>query len=278
MSSTTNDPQAANQDWSKFDFTTWNLEGLQLDASPQRLAFWVRDVTQSPQGQEAFATGLAAIKSAILTEMQSRVKTIKDRAAALTAELNTRVEATNQRISAVEASMREAATAAAPTTDVTGFRLAVKIVDETSHLGLPGVQIRLHDALLPNATVASATSDLNGNSIFNLSKEQTTILATNKVALAVEVLTPDNKSIPHGGQTVVPQVGVADTLVIPLATSPALASHLKVANSATSRRTALLTQLAQKEEIVRAHYERSQNDLQQQLEQLQAMLSTVKPK
>ncbi len=46
---------AASQDWSKFDFTRWNLEGLHLDPQPAAVSAWLRDLLLSPQGPQEFA-------------------------------------------------------------------------------------------------------------------------------------------------------------------------------------------------------------------------------
>jgi len=45
----------AGQDWSKFDFTQWNVEGLKLDSQPAAITTWLRDVTLSGQPAQAFA-------------------------------------------------------------------------------------------------------------------------------------------------------------------------------------------------------------------------------
>src|SRR5579863_7242779 len=71
-----------NQDWSKFDFTKWNLEGLQLDPQSATATGWVRDVTLSPQGRQNFAAGLVSINTAVHSDLQDQVKTMQARSTA----------------------------------------------------------------------------------------------------------------------------------------------------------------------------------------------------
>ncbi len=242
MNDTFNTTGMGNQDWSKFDFTQWNLEGLQLDAQSAAFAGWLRDVTLSPQGQERFAAGLAAVQAAIQDDLQSQVKVIQDRASALNQELTSRIAVAQKQISAMEESMRAAGAPPAPNPDPAKFQVAAKVVDQATHLGLPGLQVRLYDTRSAAVTLASAVTDLNG-------------------------------TIHAGGQTVVPRLNQADTLVAALPSSPDLAAHVNLANAANAQQQSRLTALAAKVEALSTHYQQAQDDLRQQLEQVQAIVS-----
>ncbi len=273
MNDTFNTTGMGNQDWSKFDFTQWNLEGLQLDAQSAAFAGWLRDVTLSPQGQERFAAGLAAVQAAIQDDLQSQVKVIQDRASALNQELTSRIAVAQKQISAMEESMRAAGAPPAPNPDPAKFQVAAKVVDQATHLGLPGLQVRLYDTRSAAVTLASAVTDLNGNALFKLSGEQADSLNKDNAEIAMEVLTPANKSIHAGGQTVVPRLNQADTLVAALPSSPDLAAHVNLANAANAQQQSRLTALAAKVEALSTHYQQAQDDLRQQLEQVQAIVS-----
>ncbi len=267
----------SNQDWSKFDFTQWNLEGLQLDTQTAALSGWLRDVTISPQAPQKFAAGLTTIKSAIQNDLQSQIKTIQDQSAALNEKLNARVALTQKQISAHEENLRVAGAPLAPNPDPASFQLAAKVVDQSTRLGLAGLQIRLYDTRSSITTLASAVTDVNGNALFKLGKDQATNLNQEHAALALEVLTPAGKSLHDGGQTVIPTLNQVDTLVATIASPPELAPYVNRAKAVNAQQQSTLTALPSRLDALRAHYQQAQNDLKQQLTQLRAILSGSNP-
>lgn len=263
----------ANQDWSKFDFTKWNLEGLQLDSQSATATGWVRDVTLSPQAPQNFAARLAAVNTAVQGDLQNQVKTMQARSTALNEELNSRVASAQKQLSAFEDNMRAAAAPAVINPDANNYQLAAKVVDQSTHLGLPGLQMRLNDTRPGTATLASAVTDLNGNAIFKLSQEQTSTLNKDNAMVGMEVLTPAGKSVHAGVQTANPALNRVDTLLVTLSPSPDLAPHVNLAKAINSQQQAQLTALAGKVEALRTYYQQSQENLQQRLTQVQAILA-----
>src|SRR3984885_5395 len=278
--SSTSDPTTVltNQDWSKFDFTKWNLEGLQLDSQSATATGWVRDVTLSPQGQQKFAAGLAAVNTAVQGDLQNKVKTMQARSTALNSELTSRVASAQKQLAAFEDNLRAAAAPITINPDSSSFQVAAKVVDQSTHLGLPGLQVRLNDTRPGTATLASTVTDLDGNAIFKLNQEQTNSLSKDNATIAMEVLTPAGKSVHAGGQTVIPTLNQVDTLVATLQPSPDLAPHITWAKAVNAQQQARLTALAGKVETLRTYYQQVQNDLQQRLTQLQAISQAPRPK
>src|ERR1700686_1210749 len=257
----------ANQDWSNFDFTRWNLEGLKLDAQPATLAAWVRDVTLSPQGPQKFAAGLTAVKSVALQSLQEQAKVVQGRLSAIDGELTARLAATRSQISAIEENIRIAAGSAVTTPDPESFQLAAKVLDQTNRLGLPGLQVRLYDAQSPKVTLASATTDQSGNALLRLNRQQIDSLAKSGAVLATEVLTPANKSVFTGGAVPPPKLNETGTIMAPLAASADLTPHLNAATASMAQQQVLLSAVTKKAGDLQTHYQQTKDDLQQQLQE-----------
>jgi hypothetical protein len=267
----------ANQDWSNFDFTRWNLEGLKLDTQPATLAGWVRDVTLSPQGPQKFAAGLTAVKSAVMQSLQEQTKAIQGRLSAIDGELTKRVTATRSQISSIEENIRIAAVPSVATPDPESFQVAAKVLDQTSRLGLPGLQVRLYDTQSPKVTLASATTDQNGNALLKLNRQQIDTLAKSGAVLTTEVLTPANKSVFTGGAVPPPKLNETGTIMAPLAASADLAPHLNTAAATIAQQQALLSAVTKKANDLQSHYQQIKSDLQQQLQNVQAIIADLQP-
>jgi hypothetical protein len=265
----------ANQDWSKFDFTRWNLEGLPLDPQAATLTSWVRDVTLTPSGPQRFAEGLVAIKSAVLKDFQGQVKVIQDRLTATDTELTSRIAAAQIQISTVEESIRVAGVPLVAAPDPESFQVVVKVLQQENRVGLPGLQVRLHDARAPQATLAGATTDLEGNALLKLNREQVDSLTKNNSEIALEVLTPANKSILSGVQVPAPKLNQTGTVLVPLPGSADVAGHLGVATAALVQRQALLTAVTARVADLQTNYQQIKDDLQLQLQQLQQTIADL---
>lgn len=268
----------ANQDWSNFDFSRWNLEGLKLDTQSATLAGWLRDVTLSPQGPQKFAAGLSAVKSAALQGLQEQAKVIQGRIAAIDGELTARLAATRNQISAIEENIRIAAVPVVTTPDPESFQVAAKVLDHANRLGLPGLQVRLYDTQSPKVTLASATTDQNGNALLKLNREQTDSLAKSGSVIAMEVLTPGNKSVFTGGSVPAPKLNQTGTILAPLPASTDLTPHFNAASAAMAQQQALLSAVTAKVDELQTHYQQIEDDLQQQLQEVQGIVADLQPR
>jgi hypothetical protein len=264
----------ANQDWSKFDFTRWNLQGLKLDNQQAPLAAWVRDVTVSPQAQQSFASGLGTIKSVALQDFQGQVKTIQERISTADNELTTRVTAAQKQITALQENMRAVNVPAAVAPDPGASQLSAKVLDQSTQLGLPGLQVRLFDTTCPEVTLAHATTDQNGNAALTLNRSQTESLTANKAEIAMEVLTFSGKSV-FNGPAPCPKLNQTGTMLAPLTASADLAPHLDAAKAATEQQQAMIGVVTAKVGELQAHYQQVKADLQQQLQEMQGILTDL---
>jgi hypothetical protein len=275
MSSQFDPANAANLDWSKFDFSQWNLDNLNLDPKSTTLATWLRDVTLSPQGSQKFAGGLTVVKAGALQSLQGQASVLKKRVAAIDGELESRLSTTRKQISALEESIRSGATPVIAAPDPESFQLATKVIDHAKSLGLPGLQVRLYDAKTPQVTLASAITDANGNAVLTLNRDQVDRLSKSGAALATEVLTPENKSVFKGGAVPPPQLNETGTVMAAIEPSADTAPHLNAATALMARQQDLLNKATVKLGDLQTGYEKLKNDLQQQLTATQAIVDDL---
>ena len=276
MNSQFDSVNAANQDWSNFDFTRWNLDNLNLDPKSSTLATWLRDVTLTPQGSQKFADGLTVVKAGALQSLQEQVNVLQKRASAIDGELESRLSNTRKQISAIEERIRLGAVPVVAAPDPESFQVAAKVLDQAQSLGLPGLQVRLYDTKSPQATLASATTDPNGNAVLKLNRDQVDRLAKSGAVLATEVLTSNNKAVFTGGAVPPPQLNATGTVMAPIGASADVAPHLNAATALMARQQDLLNKTTQKLDDLQSFYSQMKNDLQQQLQETQAIVADLR--
>jgi prefoldin subunit 5 len=276
MSSRFDSGNTANQDWSNFDFTRWNLDTLNLDPkAATTLATWLRDVTLTPQGSQKFADGLTVVKAGALQSLQEQVNVLQQRASAIDGELESRLSYTRKQIFAIEESIRSGAVPVVATPDPESFQVAAKVLDQESSLGLPGLYVRLYDTTSPQVTLATATTDQSGNAVLKLNRDQVDRLAKSGAVLATEVLTPNNEPVFNGGAVPPPQLSDTGTVIAPIGASAAVAPHLNAASALMARQQDLLSKTTQKLDDLQTHYSQMKIDLQQQLQETQAIVADL---
>jgi prefoldin subunit 5 len=275
MSSQFDSTNTTSQDWSNFDFKRWNLDNLNLDPKAATLATWLRDVTLSPQGSKRFADGLMIVKAAALQSLQEQVSVLQKRASAIDGELESRLSTTRKQIVSIEGRIRVGAVPVVAAPDPESFQVAAKVLDQAQSLGLPGLQVRLYDTKSPQATLASATTDANGNAVLKLNRDQVDHLAKSGGVLATEVLTSNNKAVFTGGTVPPPQLNETGTVMAPIGASADVAPHLNAATALMARQQDLLNKATVKLEDLQTRYGQLKSDLQQQLEETQAIVSDL---
>ena len=264
-----------SQDWSKFDFTQWNVEGLKLDEQPAAIIMWLRDVTLSGQPAQAFARGVTALKTVVLKDLQAQARKLQQNISSADAELAARTTATRNQIMALEEGLRASALPPTAAPNPASFQVGVKVVEQSARVGLPAMQIRIFDTKNPKVTLATGTTDLAGGAVLALSKEQTDALNKTNAEIGMEVLTQDGKAVLSGGQTVVPKLNQAGTLVASIPSSPDLAVHVQAGNAMTSQQKDLADALTSRLDVLKTHYQTVQDEAQQQLELVKTMIADL---
>lgn len=276
MSSQFDSTNTTNQGWSNFDFTRWNLDNLNLDPKSATLATWLRDVTLTPQGSQKFADGLTVVKAGAMESLHEHVNVLQKRVSAIDGELESRLSTTRKQISALEESIRSGAVPVLAAPDPESFQVAAKVLDQEKSLGLPGLQVRLYETKSPQVTLASATTDQNGNAILKLNRDQVDRLSKSGAVLATEVLTPNNKAVFTGGAVPPPQLNETGTVMAPIGASADVSPHLNAATALMARQQDLLNKTTQKLDDLQGFYSQMKNDLQQQLQETQAIVADLR--
>jgi hypothetical protein len=265
----------AGQDWSKFDFTQWNVEGLNLGAQPTAITTWLRDVTLSGQPAQAFARGVTVVKTVALKDLQTQARQLQQSIASMDTQLAARTTATKNQIAVLEEGMRAAAQPPSAAPDPASFQVGIKVVEQSARVGLPAMQLRVFDAKNPKATLATATTDLTGSAVLTLNKEQTDALNKNNAEIGMEVLTQDGKTVFSGGQTVVPKLNQTGTLVASIPGSKDLALHVQAGNAMTAQQKDLADALTSRLDALKIYYQTAKDDAQQQLELIKTMIADL---
>jgi hypothetical protein len=265
----------ASQDWSKFDFTQWNVEGLKLDAQPAAITTWLRDAALSGQPAPAFSRGATVLKRVVLKDLQTQARQLQQRISSTDAELAVRTTTTKNQIAALEEGLRAAVLPPSAAPDPASFKVGVKVVEQSARVGLPAMQVRVFDTNNPKATLATATTDLTGSAVLALSKEQTDALNKNNAEIGMEVLTQTGKTVFSGGQTVAPKLNQAGTLVASIPGSADLALHVQAGNAMTAEQKQLADTLTSRLDALKTYYQTAKDEAQQQLELVKAMIADL---
>jgi hypothetical protein len=264
----------SGQDWSKFDFTRWNLEGLQVDAGQASLAGWVRDLTVSPQWAEKMAEAVAAVQSAALPALQAHANQLNSRLASLDSELSARVTAANNHISGLEESARAAAAPPSVVSDPANMQVAAKVMHGASKTGLSGLKVRLFDGKNPSATLAESNTDIHGNAVLVLTQEQIAALPKTGVDLTLEVLSPSNKSA-FKSKVASPKANQTDTVVAMLESGKELSKQVALAKSIGAQNQGLLTAAYGRIDAMKTYYQQTRDNLQQELDYVNSVVSAM---
>ncbi len=276
MATNTNSTSFDNLDWSKFDFSRWNLEGLPLDGISSTAAKLLQQVISAPQWPQGFAASLPALKAAVVQQLTVQEQALKARSAALDQELAARVTQTQSQITSIQESIRTASIPAVLEADPSKFQLVVKAVDKQSQLALPGLTVQLTDPRSPETILANGLTDLDGNAVLSLNKDQAGKLTGKNVNLTLAILGPSGKIL----QTIEKGIGIhpnqVEARVASLAASAETAPSLDIANRLNTERGAILASLTAKVDQLKTAYAGRSQDIQNQMSQVQAAITAIR--
>jgi hypothetical protein len=269
-------PQFGREDWSQFDFGKWNLDGLRLEGESGALAGLTQRLFTSPEWRQHFAATLPAMKQAVLDYFEQRAKELQRGIDDNAVELRKRNEEAGKQSAAMQESIAAAAAPPVLLADPNSFRLGAKIVDEETRLGLPGLQLRIIDERRQNQPLAETITDLDGNAVLVLSKEQAAELARERIEPTVEVLTPEGKSIHKAENAFSPRPNHVETWVASLSAEANLKAHIDAAQEIKSDREAQLKNLLSKLDRLKDYYDAARDDTTVLMEQAQKIAEEIR--
>lgn len=272
----TDDPTGIGSlDWSKFDFTRWNLEGLPLEGGSAIVTTLLQQVISSPQWPQSFGSSLPAIKTAVVQHLTLQTQALQERSAALDQELAGRLTRVQTQVTALQGKLRAASLPPSLTADPNKFQFVAKAVDQQSQLGLPGLTVQLSDPRKPGTPVASGTTDSNGNAVLSLTKDQAEGLANDKTDLTLTILNSDGKTLYTAPKVVCVHTDHVETQIAAIASSADTAAALGVANQLNAADVALLNSVNAKADQLNAAFAARKQDLQTKIVQVQSTIAAI---
>src|SRR5262245_10457506 len=97
MRSSCDPPEFDEQDWSKFDFTRWHLDGLTLDAAASAFAGLSEKLFQSEEWRERFQATLPEVQRQALDFFQEHSRQLNQARTTIAQDFETRIAAAQQR-------------------------------------------------------------------------------------------------------------------------------------------------------------------------------------
>jgi hypothetical protein len=189
MRSPCDPPTFDEQDWSRFDFTRWNLDGMAGgDAIIGALADLTQRLVTTPEWRQHFGEAAAQLHGAGRELYRNHLAELRQGAKDLEEDFNARAAAAEQRI---EDHRRSLASSAAPPSadpDPVTYRLAVKVVAGTEEVGLAGLLVQLTDPQNERLGLAEGVTDADGSVLLSVPPERARELEDAHTTLAVRTL------------------------------------------------------------------------------------------
>jgi hypothetical protein len=263
----------ANLDWSKFDFTRWNLDGLDLDGPSSTVAALLQKVIAAPQWPQTFGSSLTGLKNVVIQYLTAQTESLEKSSADLDRELAARIATTQKQIAALQGKIRLDSVPRTLAANPSTFQLVAKVVDQQSQFGLPGLTVQLSDPDDPNVALATAITDTSGNAILSLSRQK----AAKKKAgdLTLTILNSSGKSLYSAPNAVCAHTNQVETHIAAIPSSQDTAASLEVATQLSSRDTSLVSSLTAKIDQLKTAYAASKQDIQNQITQIQSTISAI---
>jgi hypothetical protein len=277
MASETNSSFFANLDWSKFDFTRWNLDGLALDDTSSTVASLLQKAISIPQWPQMLGSSLPGLKNVVIQHLTAQTEALKTESADLDKELASRLSITQGQIAALEAKMRLSSVPQAPAPSSDAFLLVAKAVDRESKLGLPGLTVQLLESADSETPLAAATTDSHGDAILSLSRQRAASLTKEKATgLTISILNSQGKSLYSASSAPSGRANQVETHIAAIPASKDTASSLEFATEQNSRDTDLLRTLTAKLDQLKLFYTTQKQDIQDEIATLSTTIAAIK--
>ena len=276
MANETNTSEFGNLDWSKFDFTRWNLDGLSLDDTSSTVVTLLQKVIAAPQWPQTFGSSLAGLKNVVIQHLNAQIEELKKESTDLDSELKSRVASTQAQIAALRTKMRLGSVPPVPAANPNLFQLVAKAVDQQSQFGLAGLTVKLFEPGDSENPVATGTTDSNGNAVLSLSRQKAASLAKEKAGeLTISILSSDGKSIYSAPYAASVHANQVETHIATIPASQDTAASLAFATQQSASDSALLESLTAKLDQLKTFYSSQKKDIQNQVATMNATITAI---
>ena len=254
MHSSCDPPKFVDQDFSKFDFSRWHLDGLTLDSAAAAFAGIADRLFNSEEWRQNFKDTLPELQQQVLVAFKDQSSQLKEEQADTTKSFNERIAAAQQRSENFRKEIEVSTTPPViqPTPDA--FHLVARAVSEKDqHLGLPDLTVQIIDPRNEGTPLVQSITDLDGNAILTvppeLAKERDNKDST------LQVLDPSGKPLANLPRGTCIRVGQTETQVVRIADSPATEELKKAAVQNRADREARAQALSSRPEALKRELE-----------------------
>jgi len=268
-------PKFDEQDWSKFDFTRWHLDGLAQDAVTAAFGRLTEKFFNSDEWRENFSASLPELQGQALDFLKTHSQQLREEQKTVTQDYETRVAAAQARSDDSRKSLE--ASTAPPVVQATpgSYHLIARVTADDSRLGLGGLTVRIVDARNQKVPLAEAVTDINGNAILTVGPEAAK--EADKSDETVEILSPEGKSllaIPNG---VCLRVNQVETKTVTLRRSAEIDPLLANAAAVRAQRESQARNLATRAESLKVERQARLDVLECRLKDNEELIGQLQP-
>ena len=206
--------------WDKFDFTRWNLEGVDLGGFGEL----AQALFSSPEWRERFAGSLPPIEQAVRGHFEQQAKDLEAASAEGNCNYEKRAVRLKEDRGQLETDLRAALAPPDVAPDPAGFRAGVRVSQKGTGTGIPGLDVRLARG---DETLSEGVTDTAGNSILALNAKQLQDPASTRGTVDLEV-SLGKQVLQRLQGAVTPKLGQVAVVVVPLDRTTVLDPYITV--------------------------------------------------
>lgn len=242
-------PRFDQKDWSNFDFTRWNLEGVTDEPAAAMFAGLTERLFGSEEWRQNFQTTLPQLQQRVLDIFKDHSKNLREQRTAAAEDFGRRAVVAQQRSDAFRKSIEEAAAPPVVEALPNSFYVGVKVVTEKDdRLGLGDITVQILDPKNEKATLVEGFTDDNGNATLvvppQLAKE------FDKRDMTVQVLDPTGKPLARLPDAVCIRVGQTETRVIKVKENDSTRERRREAEARRDIKEGRARHLAERSEVI----------------------------
>jgi hypothetical protein len=267
-------PDFDEQDWSKFDFTRWHLDGLALDSAAAAFAGLSEKLFNSEEWRQHFQATLPELRGRALDFFKEHSQELRQQRNAAVEDFNNRAAAAQQRSDDFRKSVEAVGAPPAVEPSPDAFHASVRVVSQKdARLGLPSLAVQIVDPKNEKVALAESFTDNDGIAVITvppeLAKER------DKRDMILQVLDSTGKPLAKLPNAVCVRLGQAETKVVKIAESPAIAEHQKLALEIRAERETKASHLAARSNLLRRELQTVLEELDCRLEDNEAILAEL---
>jgi hypothetical protein len=177
------------QDWGRFDFTRWHLEGLAgADATLSALADLTQRLVATPEWRQHFGAAAPAFEELGRDFYHNHLAALREEREALQRDFKERTDTAEQRVRDYRRTLAASAEPPSVEPDPATYSLAVKVTGVTEGLGLGGLRIQVIDPKNQRVALVEGVTDSDGNATLSVPPERARDLNVVHTTLTVHTI------------------------------------------------------------------------------------------